>query len=255
MAIKCGRNPNHLHDDIDEYRRCLNGELARETAAVTTAPQRTTSAESPATDKQISFLCSLAIQKLAKSEADSVTRDAQSGRWTRRSISAEIDRLKEMPRRPTPAVAPDRSPAGIPVDGQEKPATAQTRAELEAGMYRRDGIIYKVQLAVHGSGKPYAKRLVATNECQECKYPASYHDVADDMYYKGCSDHDFKAKWAFEYASGAIWDLQPGHKLSLEEAKEFGALYGTCCCCGRTLTNEESIKKRIGPICEGKYFG
>jgi hypothetical protein len=85
--------------------------------------------------------------------------------------------------------------------------------------------IYKVQHAVHGSGRQYAKVLV--------KYD-------DDS-------------WGFEIARGVIFKLRPEHKMSLEDAKKFGALYGTCCVCGRTLTNEESIEAGIGPICASKF--
>lgn len=97
----------------------------------------------------------------------------------------------------------------------------------EAGMYRHDGRIYKVQKAVHGSGNLYAKELVQ-NESGE-----GYH---------------------FAYVRGAINRLSPADKMSLEEAKEFGVLYGSCCVCGRTLTKEESIAAGIGPICAGKGF-
>lgn len=34
--------------------------------------------------------------------------------------------------------------------------------------------------------------------------------------------------------------------------REIGLLTGSCCICGRTLTNEESINGGIGPICAGK---
>ncbi len=53
--------------------------------------------------------------------------------------------------------------------------------------------------------------------------------------------------WEFQYAQGAINKIKPEDKMSLEEAKEFGHLYGVCCVCGRTLTNESSIEAGIGP--------
>lgn len=43
------------------------------------------------------------------------------------------------------------------------------------------------------------------------------------------------------------------HRMTLDEAKEYGKVTGTCCNCGRTLTNEESIEAGIGPICAGKF--
>lgn len=98
-------------------------------------------------------------------------------------------------------------------------------AEVPEGMHKFGGVIFKVQVAVHGSGRKYAKAL----------------------------QEDGNGGWAFEFVSGAINNLSQETLLSLEEAKEFGALYGTCCVCGRTLTNEESIAAGIGPICAEKF--
>jgi hypothetical protein len=106
---------------------------------------------------------------------------------------------------------------------QARTVKAKTRAT--EGMYRKSGTIYKVQKAVHGSGQTYAKRLVQTL-------------VADKK--------TGKPKWKFEYAPGFVFELRPEHALTIEQAKEFGALYGTCCVCGRTLTNEDSIVAGIG---------
>lgn len=39
-----------------------------------------------------------------------------------------------------------------------------------------------------------------------------------------------------------------------ETAMSNGKVTGTCCCCGRTLTNELSIELGIGPICRGSWF-
>jgi hypothetical protein len=80
--------------------------------------------------------------------------------------------------------------------------------------------IFKVQRAVHGSGNLYGKELVDGR---------------------------------FEYFQGARRLLtSEGRKLTLEEAKQYGALYGTCCICARTLTNEVSIEAGIGPVCAGR---
>lgn len=43
------------------------------------------------------------------------------------------------------------------------------------------------------------------------------------------------------------------HRMTLDEAKEYGKVTGTCCQCGRLLTNEESIAAGIGPICATKF--
>ena len=39
-----------------------------------------------------------------------------------------------------------------------------------------------------------------------------------------------------------------------EIAMSNGQATGTCCCCGRTLTNKLSIELGIGPICRGFWF-
>lgn len=36
---------------------------------------------------------------------------------------------------------------------------------------------------------------------------------------------------------------------------EFGKKFGTCCMCGRELTNPESVALGIGPVCREKAFG
>lgn len=97
-----------------------------------------------------------------------------------------------------------------------------TSGDLEVGMYRVDGEIYKVQMSqgYYGSaGRLYAKHL--TEE-------------------------------GFQYAPGAIRKIRANHRMTLEEAKEYGRITNTCCVCGRTLTNEKSMAEGIGPKCSGK---
>jgi hypothetical protein len=101
---------------------------------------------------------------------------------------------------------------------------------LEDGFYLHNMIVYKVIVAVHGSGKKYAKKL------------------------------DISGSWI--YAAGAIKLLRPEHKMNLEQALTIGKiysknvdsrLYGRCFRCGRTLTDETSIGRGIGPDCYGKF--
>lgn len=133
--------------------------------------------------------------------------------------------------------SPGESPAhAAAVHAQKTEAreagSTRTKTRAAEGMYRKAGTIYKVQKAVHGSGQTYAKRLVQTMTVDS---------------------KTGKAKWAFEYAPGFVYELRSEHALTFEQAKEFGALYGTCCVCGRTLTNEDSIAAGIGPICATKF--
>lgn len=163
-----------------------------------------------ATEPQIRYLTSLAKERVIPVDWSADIADMLAGEkvFTKRGASAAIDALKAAPKK------------------QDESAEKE---EIEAGMYRKDGVIYKVQRAVHGSGRMYAKKL-----------------VEDDTY------SDDTVHWAFVYAPGAVKFLRPEHKMTLEEAKEFGALYGTCVVCGRTLTKEESIEAGIGPVCASK---
>lgn len=92
----------------------------------------------------------------------------------------------------------------------------------EDGIYRTpDGTVVKVQIAVHGSGNLYGKRLdLDTGE--------------------------------FVYEAGLLKLLRPEYRLSREEAGALGKLYGRCMVCGRTLTDEYSIANGIGPVCAGR---
>ena len=120
-------------------------------------------------------------------------------------------------------------------------AAPVARQPLEDGMYRKDEGIYKVQHAVHGSGNQYAK-VLERDEGGE----------ASTGSYRFAPTPAREAKWVFRYAPGMVSKLTPADRMTLEEAKAFGALYGTCCVCGRTLTDETSIANGIGPVCEGR---
>lgn len=158
-----------------------------------------------ATEKQIDFINSL----LTRHEMTDTNRRSVEAALLRGIDKVEasqiIDWIKALPRKATPS------------------AKKTEDVNLE-GMHRLNGDIYKVQVAVHGSGRLYAKKLT---------------QHGDD--------------WSFEFAPGVIYKLSSATKMTLEQAKEFGALYGTCCVCGRTLTNEESIAEGIGPICGSRF--
>ncbi len=96
----------------------------------------------------------------------------------------------------------------------------------EDGMYLHpDGTIYKVQIAHHGTGNLYAKRLIVG---------------------------DIGEKATFEFDRGAVTMLEPSMKMTLAQAQAFGSLYGVCCVCGAILTDEKSIEDGIGPVCKAR---
>lgn len=97
---------------------------------------------------------------------------------------------------------------------------APRKAPLEGpGMYALGERIFKVQKS-RESGNLYAKELV---------------------------------DGSFQYAAGAVKLLGPEDALSLDAAKAYGRATGTCCCCGRELTDPASIEDGIGPICATKF--
>lgn len=106
--------------------------------------------------------------------------------------------------------------------------------EITEGMYYVGNDIVKVQKAVHGSGHLYAKKLVHVEPTQDIEIVGS---------------------WEFQMWRGGISQMRTGRNVSrmtLEQAQEFGRLYGICCRCGAVLTDETSISEGIGPVCAGK---
>lgn len=53
----------------------------------------------------------------------------------------------------------------------------------------------------------------------------------------------------WEYAAGAIRDIRPEHRMTVERAEELSVRFGRCIRCGATLTADESVERGIGPIC------
>ena len=178
-------------------------------------------AHTPSSDKQRDFAKSLGRQAADLAEGNSERLPVVEGlrsEWAaamadRYKASAWIDAALALVR------------AWRVEDYERRPEQRILEDQVPDGMHKTNGVIYKVQAAVHGSGRPYAKVLV--------EQPGG--------------------GWAFEYAPGAIRNLSRSTLLSLEEAKEFGVLYGTCCACGRTLTDESSIAAGIGPVCATRF--
>lgn len=219
---------------------------------VTTTPRR------QATEKQLVFLGSLHKDRQFDEELEASYQTVVNVIETHGSVpmnvvSDLIDRAKASPWKRTEvltvpsdeAIREARTEAAIAysyVDRQDlvRPDTeeqimnrarqieaAKKEAAFVEGMWiigsaddMANARIFKVQKAVHGSGNLYGKELV---------------------------------NGRFEYFKGARrLLLAEGRRMTLEEAKAYGALYGTCCVCGRTLTNETSIEAGIDPVCAGR---
>lgn len=74
---------------------------------------------------------------------------------------------------------------------------------------------------------------------------AQTHTYAEELIRAGG-----KASWRYQRGMGAELASMP--PLSIKEAARLGKRWGICVVCGRHLSNPESVKAGIGPICAGK---
>lgn len=130
---------------------------------------------------------------------------------------------------PNPSVAIEKV---IATNNELKEFVKKQRATptVDPGIYSLDGVFYRVKQNQAKTGV-YAQLIVNTEQ----------------------ADGTFKT--SFEYVSGVVFKLTPADKLTLAQAAEHGAAFGTCISCGRTLKRAESIERQIGPICYAKNFG
>jgi hypothetical protein len=167
-----------------------------------------------ATDAQRAFI--------AKLEAEGRTT-AVAFDGSKKSASAYITALLAAPRPARMVIAtvtPDAAPAA-PV-------------ATEAGMYRKDGEIFRVKISE--AGRAYATVLVGFNGARLRDCDATI------------------VNFKFDYAPGAIYSLTAADKLSLADAKAFGIRTGTCCVCARKLVDAKSVLAGIGPVCAKNNF-
>lgn len=101
---------------------------------------------------------------------------------------------------------------------------------IESGIYTDGSLIFKVYKGQ--SGRMLAKELIG-------------HEVT--------TDEGVERYAEFEYRGAAERFVKGMRKMTLDEAKEFGAIYGVCCNCGATLTAEDSIEAGIGPVCAKRF--
>lgn len=136
-------------------------------------------------------------------------------------------------------------PAKVAIPGLPGVMVDKPPAEIEDGVYKVGQTIFKVKRSK--TGKQWAHKLVLEEpDCGGCANG------------EPCGGPGAGCPWTakFIYAGTVARNgITPEHKLTYELAKEFGALYGVCCCCGRLLTNELSIYLGIGPVCGDREFG
>jgi hypothetical protein len=123
-----------------------------------------------------------------------------------------------------------------------KAKAAATIVDLEDGFYRLGETIFKVYHTVHGANQQVAKELVLLPE--------------SDWYTKVVRGKEVLVKSELEYRGKApLHTLRPEHKLTLEEALQYGPVYGRCMNCGAPLTADLSIERAMGPVCYARLSG
>jgi hypothetical protein len=98
----------------------------------------------------------------------------------------------------------------------------------EPGMYMSAGVVYRVERSTRHADRLYAKRLVPV--------------------YFGAELH----KIEFTYDRGAVYRLEPGDRMTLEQVASLGKITGRCWVCRHKLTVAKSIAAGIGPVCAKK---
>jgi hypothetical protein len=94
-----------------------------------------------------------------------------------------------------------------------------TPVDLSPGAYRHNGEVYSVRVGRQ------SRRLQAYVYSQN--------------------------QWA--YVRNIVPFLSPSERMTLDEAMAFGAQTGQCCVCAAPLTDPESVRRGIGPVCAKKY--
>lgn len=202
---------------IDHGVKCGNCKEYHESAAhvktcFAEAKAEVAAAAIPATAKQESFLRKLLNEREHGWDATEPFIAALLS--NRKACSGSIDLLLGMPK-----AAPK--------------LTADAPVELADGVYRWNDTFYKVYHTIHGANVQVAKVL----HLQEAG-----------------TDANGKQLWSGEWeyvGKKPLYTLRPEHKLTKEEAKQFGLVYGMCVRCARDLTREESIHVGYGPTCAG----
>jgi hypothetical protein len=134
-------------------------------------------------------------------------------------VSGWIDWLKRQPRDTGSADA--------------TPAQASVTA-TEPGVYELpDGTIYVVK-PNREKTRLYAKRLV---------------EIDGDR----LTETGTVVQIDFVYEAGAIYKIQPEHKMPYERARELTVRYSRCIVCGRHLKAAQSVDRGIGPVCRKSF--
>lgn len=221
MEAKCGAC-GKKHDTIPEYRDCAGvSEEATEAQGVMDAITGETSQVNPPSDRQVTYVADLlAIHDWPDTIAEEDLRAME-----RPQVSSLITAIKARPKR-------RQAPAGQSADGRS-PRPQLKESLVPAGRYAlkapTEGWVFlQVDKPKDGAwkGNTFVKMLIGS--------PGSYRQQRL---------HGMVARnWL-----SMIEEVTPR-----QASIDFGIQSGTCGVCSSPLTNAESLKLGIGPVCRGK---
>ncbi len=170
--------------------------------------------------------------------------------------STVIDQLMKLPR--TKEVPRPNKFAGV---------CHLCRASVGAGA----GTIVKIDgkwKTRHADGGCLSAEAKAARDSQRVDEPGLYSYQSDAIYrvrksrtskrlyaerIHAHTDDDGERHVSFSYDGHAIHLLSKTDKLTWKQARDFGAAYGACVACGRTLSDAASLVQGYGKTCAGHY--
>ena len=168
--------------------------------------------EKPITDKQASFLRRLAQE-----------RDVMGGQPAELALAALENALPTLTVSAASAMI-ERS-LKAPLRDEAKASTRMTYGDVQPGYYFLKAENEFIVVVMNKAGtRRYAKRLLVT-------------------------EHNGRKKASWEYAPGLVLSAGGLEPMTLEQAAEFGHLHGVCFKCCKPLTDPESVKRGMGPVC------
>ena len=198
-----------------------------------------TALQTPATDKQVSFLRKLASERggdtLGQNRAERVeSMEALLAQgMSKQGASKWITHLLKQPITPAPSANVQRGGFGIPQQRSNVAQPKEVAAELTPGVYDVDGHVYVVKFNKTKT-RLYANRLVET--------ATDRLNAEGDM-----------VQIEFVYEAGAIFNIKSTHKMSYDDAKMLTIRYGRCIVCNRRLKAGKSVEQGIGPVCRKSF--
>lgn len=216
IGITCG-NCKGKHETVAQVRGCYAGQSASTPDAFETATvkhvAKAAPAGKPASDRQVGFIKTLLAERNVPTEQVAIVQGLLAGGLTTTLASTWITALLDTPKAEQATPAP----------------AAQATAKVPSGRYAIDHgdtvKFIKVDAPTEGrwAGYTFVKVQASDNE-----FPIKNRTTRDEML-------------------AAV--LAQGVK---EAMLRYGREIGSCGHCGRTLTNQESRDKGIGPVCEGR---